>query len=168
MNTNILLIALVAVIILGGGAYYFTTQNGSDTETADMNDMDMDSQDTGSSAMRAEENMVVVMEQKPGNTIIASQIYLAQPGYLVIHDTEGAILGASSLLPAGESNNVRVTLNVTTKDGEMYHAMLHNELNGNTQFNEAADVPVESRMGGPIMGMFMISADAPENTPVSI
>lgn len=162
-----MLAALVAVIILGGGVYYFT-QNGTDTEMAGMNDMDMGSQDTSSSAMRAEENMVAVMDQKPGNTVTASQIYLAKPGYLVIHDTEGAVLGASSLLPAGESNNVRVTINTTTKDGEMYHAMLHSELNGNTRFDEAADTPVQSRLGGDIMGMFMISAEASENPPVSI
>lgn len=167
MNTNTMLIALVALLILGGGLYYFT-QNGSDTEMAGMSDMDMGSQDTDSSAMRAEENMVVVMDQKPGNTVTASQIYLAQPGYLVIHDTEGEIVGASSLVPAGESNTVRVTLNVTTKDGEMYNAMLHSELNGNTSFDEEADTPVQSRLGGPLMGMFVISANASEPPPVSI
>ena len=78
------------------------------------------------------------------------------------------ILGSSTFLPAGESNNVQVQLDVTMKDGEMYHAMLHNELNGNTCFDEAADSPVQSRLGGEIVGMFMVSADATENVPTSI
>lgn len=165
MNANIMLVALGVVILLGGGVYYFTQNNSSDTEMVGMN---MNPEDASPSAMRVEENMVVVLDQKPGDAIVASQIYLAKPGYLVIHDVEGKILGSSTLLQVGESNNVQVRLTVTTKDGEMYHAMLHNELNGNTRFDEAVDVPVESRMGGPIMGMFMISTGAPENTPVSI
>lgn len=163
MSSKIILIGLL-VLILSGGVYVFT-QNNSSTKTGDVN---INSNGSNSLGMRAKDNMVVVMEQKPGTTITASAIYLAKPGYLVIHDEGGKILGASSLLPAGESDTVVVRLNLMTKDGEEYQAMLHNELNGNTTFDEKTDLSVESRLGGPIMGTFVISKDASENIPVSI
>lgn len=127
---------------------------------------------TDSSAMRAEENMIVVMEQRPGNTITASQVYLAAPGFVVIHEdtngAPGAIIGSSALLQAGESSDIKITLSRATKNGEKLHAMLHNDTDANGKFSATADKAVESRLGGPIEGWFEISSDASINPAITI
>lgn len=124
------------------------------------------------SAMRAEENMIVVMEQRPGNTVTASQVYLAAPGFIAIHEdangTAGAIIGSSALLQAGESSQIEIQLSRSVRDGEKLHAMLHNDTNANGIFNANTDLPVASRLGGSIQGWFEISSQAPENVPITI
>ena len=166
---NKLFTLLLLVLVLGGGAYYFLNTSANDLDGNLNEEMNTDS---NISAMRAEENMVVVSEQRPGATITGSLVVLAAPGYLVIHEDNngepGAILGASALLPAGESSNVLVTLSRATRDGETLHAMLHFEKGGNTAFSAAEDTSVPSRLGGPISGWFEVSKDAPADIPISI
>ncbi|MEK7509100.1 MAG: hypothetical protein AAB605_00120 [Patescibacteria group bacterium] len=160
---------LAALIILAVGGYFFfaplPANDYGNSEPAPEASGD-------SSAMRAEENMVVVSEQRPGMSVTGSIVYLAAAGYLVIHEdgngSPGAILGASALLPAGESSNVRVTLSRAARDGETLHAMLHFEKGGNTTFSAAEDTPVQSVLGGPISGWFEVSSDAPLDVPISI
>jgi hypothetical protein len=121
--------------------------------------------------MRAEENMVVVTEQRPGNIVTASTVFLAAPGFVVVHEdidgAPGAIIGSSAFLAAGESNNIKVMLSRVTQDGDKLHAMLHADTDANGSFS-SADMPVQSRLGGPLEGWFEISSSASENIPVTI
>lgn len=172
MNNKMILV-LVAVVILGGGAYFLLGNMAPDTTvTNDIAPTNTDQMPDTSSGMRAEENMVVVNEQKPSKTITGSIVNVAAPGFLVIHEdtagNPGTILGASALLQTGESTNIPVTLSRATKDGEKLHAMLHSDVDANGKFDAAIDSPVMSSMGGPLEGWFEINADAQENTPVSI
>lgn len=122
-----------------------------------------------SSTMLAEENAVVVLEQRPGASATASIVYLLSPGFVVIHEDNngapGAILGASALLQAGESKSVEVTLSRAARDGERLHAMLHTDADANGTFSASVDTPVQSSLGGPISGWFEISSSASENLP---
>lgn len=162
MNTKIIGI-VAAVIVLGGGWYVYSSQHAA------VSPMIGGTQQTNTSTgMRVEENAVVAQDQKPGSAVVVSQVYLAAPGYVVIHEVSGKILGSSALLQAGQNNNVTVQLYRATKDGEMLHAMLHNELGHNTAFDEKVDMPVKSKSGSPIMGMFTISAQASDSPAVSI
>jgi len=166
MNTKAFAL-LLAIVVLGGGAYYFlgTGVNDDLEEEADTNR-------SVTSGMRAEENAVVVPEQRPGNTVVGSMVYLAALGYLVIHEDKngepGAILGTSALLQAGENTNIPVTLSRASRDGETLHAMLHTDADANSSFDASIDIPVQSRLGGPIHGWFEITSSAGENVPVSI
>lgn len=166
---NKLFVVVLAIIIVSGGVYYFWAAPVNDGLDGNQEEMNADS---NMSAMRAEDNMVVVSEQRPGTSITGSLTVLAAPGYLVIHEDDngapGAILGASALLQPGENSNVQVRLSRAARDGETLHAMLHFEKGGNTAFSAAEDTPVPSRLGGPISGWFQISKDAPADTPVSI
>ncbi|OGG72749.1 hypothetical protein A3A38_03760 [Candidatus Kaiserbacteria bacterium RIFCSPLOWO2_01_FULL_53_17] len=170
MKNIIALLVVIAVVIAG---FYLWGANQSAEETSDMSDnADDDSAITTSAGMRAEENMVVVSEQRPGASVTGSIIYLAAPGYLIIHEDRsgepGIILGASALLPAGESTGVKVILSRASKDGETLHAMLHFEKGGNATFTPSEDTPVQSRLGGPISGWFEVSKDASADIPISI
>lgn len=168
---NKLLFLLLAVIVLGGGAYYFLNTNaGNDLGNSEKKQKQ--NTDSNTSAMRAEENMVVVSEQRPGTTVTGSLIVLAAPGYLVIHEDNGSgeagtILGASELISTGKSRNVKVTLSRSSRDGETLHAMLHFEKGGNASFS-AEDTPAQSVLGGPISGWFLVSLEAPLDVPISI
>lgn len=159
--------ALLVIIAAGvGGLFLFD---------ADRNQQTTDETDTeehgAAQGMRAEENMVVVMEQRPGKTAVG-MVYLAAPGYLVFHEDKGggpgAVLGASALLPVGDTDTVKVALSRPSKDGETLHAMLHFEKGGNTAFSATEDTPVPSALGGPIHGWFQVSNDASDQVPVSI
>jgi len=163
------LIIVLLVIAVAGGAYYAYTnkaeapEEGAVTETTNTDTV---------SDMRVEENAVVTPEQRPGTAVTVAQVYLAAPGYVVIHEDNngeaGAILGASALLQAGENNNVSVTLSRTSKDGEKLWAMLHSEKDGDTTFNAQTDTPVESRSGEPLSGWFEINAEASGSVDISI
>ncbi len=158
------LTALVAILAIGGSLYWYAHKNQPTTATVTITP-------DSSSAMRAEENMIVMTEQRPGKTIIASQVHLATPGFVVIHEDAdgkpGAILGASALLPAGDSSQVKITVARPTHDGEKLHGMLHSDTDENHTYS-VADEPVLSRGGGPIEGWFDISSKARTDTPVSI
>jgi len=170
-----ILVAIVAIIVLGG-LYYFVMGDKNvepiDTSTSDAIGENADMPIDTISGMRAEENAVVVTEQRPSNTVKVAQVYLAASGYVVIHEDNngvaGAIIGSSALLKAGENNSITVSLTRATEDGETLWSMLHTETNGNTSFEATADIPVESRLGGPIMGWFLIDADAEENIQVTL
>ncbi len=166
MYMNKTLGILVAIAVIGGGMYWYS----KNSSVAPVSNETVSTEP--SSAMRAEENMIVIMEQRPGNTVTASQIHLAATGFVVIHEdtngAPGAIIGSSSLLQAGDSSQVAITLSRSTKDGEKLHAMLHSDSDGNGTFSATADQPVQSRLGGPIEGWFDISTQASENTPITI
>lgn len=153
-----------AIVVLGVGAYFYINNSNGASVPADAN--------TDSSAMRVENNMVVINDQKPGSSLVASQVHLAAPGFLVIHeDSNGepsAILGVSALMPAGDSANVQVALNRPVTDGMKLHAVLRLDANGDGKFDPTTDRAAESKLGGPIDAWFNISSNASENAPVSI
>lgn len=164
MNTKTLAgIIIVAVGVIIAAEYFIASPAPDAQESASGRD---------TSALRAEENAVIVSEQRPGMSITVSAVFLAKSGFVVIHEdaagAPGSILGASVLLPAGESRDARVSLSRASKDGEKLHAMLHVDANGNGAFDVLTDVPVQSRLGGPLEGWFEISSSASENIPVSI
>lgn len=165
-------IVLIVGIIIVGGAYYLWQRGGNNDGMAGMSAEDMANMQTpgtGSSSMLAEENAVMVSDQRPGTTVTGT-VVLASPGYLVIHEDNagqpGAALGASALLQAGQNSGLKVTLSRAMKEGETLHAMLHTD-DGDRVFSAALDTLVQSRLGGPIHGTFEVSANAsPE--PVSM
>jgi len=177
---NILLI-LVALVLIGGAYYVLSGKSDnrvmmddSPSDAMNMTDEDetVEPDRQTSTGFRAEESAVVATEQKPGNSVIMTQVFLAAPGYVVIHEDSngkpGAAVGVSGLLPAGESTNVQVMLTQSTKDGETLWSMLHVESSNNSTYDDGVDMPVESRLGGPIMGQFDISATADTGVQVSI
>lgn len=165
MSKNLIIGAALIIVAVIGFFLYSSTETPIPTNTNE------DSSNT-SAGMRAEENMVVVSEQRPGISITGSLIVLAAPGYLVIHEDKdgapGAILGASALLAAGENSTVQVRLSRSTRDGETLHAMLHFEKGDNVTFAASEDTPIQSRLGGSISGWFLISSEAPLDVPISI
>ena len=176
MNTKIFVYVVALIVIVSGGALYFSKSSSSDSSgdtaganmTADqMAAMHNPSESTSNSAMLAEDNAVIVTDQRPGRTVTGT-VHLAVPGFLVIHSESGAILGSSALLHVGDNTNVNVTISRSAKDGEKLIAMLHSDTDNNGSFDASKDTPIQSKRGGAIQGSFQVSLSASRNMPISI
>ncbi len=153
-KTAIIILVVAAIVV---GAFVLLGGSANNYRTGEENG------ETSSGAL-AERNAVVASDQQPGETVTVEQVYLAEPGYVVIHEESdgnaGAILGSSALLNAGATSDVSVNLSRPAREGEKLVAMLHQESSGNSTFEAAVDTPFQSDFGGPIMMMFEISSEA--------
>ena len=118
---------------------------------------------------RAGPNLVYVTDQPPGVAVTVAQVGLARSGYVVIHNSDngkpGEVVGASSLLSAGDRAIVSVTLTQPAGVGQVLFAMLHRD-DGDGAFDAANDLPVRDSLGNTMMMEFSISADV--NAPDAV
>lgn len=74
-----------------------------------------------------------------GKFVVVDEVVLPKGGYVVIYaDGEGAPgqrLGVSKLLEPGPSTNTRIELSDEVDSGDVVHAMLHAEDNGDEDFD---------------------------------
>lgn len=119
------------------------------------------------SGLLVEKNAIYVAEQDPSKAVSVALVRLEKPGFVVIHEDDGgapgAILGASELLPAGETESpAPILLSRLTNDGEIIYAMLHVD-NGDGKFDTANDKPaLDSVDGAPMIMIVPVSKDATE------
>jgi hypothetical protein len=105
---------------------------------------------------------VSVMNQdaNPLNRVVVQQIIHDAAGWIVIHEDNagapGAVIG-KTLLTAGVSQNVAITLSRDVVDGEVLYAMLHKDegVAGTYEF-PGADAPVLDPLGAVIAPAFTI------------
>jgi hypothetical protein len=120
-----------------------------------------------SSGLIIGENAIYVAAQPPGHSVSVSMVRLKRPGFVVIHEDRagapGKILGVSSLLPAGDTENLQpITLSRVTRDGETIYAMLHFD-DGDGKFDVANDKAVLDSVGGePMLMVVTVSNEAAE------
>ncbi len=86
---------------------------------------------------------VTASSQLAGDDVVIENARLTDAGYVVIHDdsagTPGAIIGVSDAI-VGEYENLVVSLNRASVEGETLYAMVHMD-NGDGEFNAADDEP---------------------------
>lgn len=157
MKKNILII--IAIAAAGLALWYAQGPKIADAPTGD------------ESAHVVGKNAIYVTEQKPGNSVLVEFALLAQPGFVVIHESRdgevGAILGASALLPGNETSEaVLITLSRAVKNQEELAAMLHRD-DGDMFFNPTADLPLLENEA-PVMMEFHIDENAPDSGPVNL
>ncbi len=103
-------------------------------------------------------NSLMVETQKAGNEVVAKNVNLAKPGYVVIHvSTDGKpgnVVGVSDLLNAGETKEVYIKVDITS-DNE-YFAMLHTD-DGDKKFILAKDAPIKDADGNIVMTKFGVT-----------
>lgn len=115
------------------------------------------------SAMWAEPNGVVALDQRPGSSVVISSLIVEQDGWVVIHKEAGGkpgpVLG-ETYVTAGEHSQVIVSLRESTMDGNTYYAMLHRD-DGDRKFDISKDAAVQSGvLQGAIMASFVADIDA--------
>lgn len=153
MRTKLLVLGVI--ILVSGFALFFRGGSKEPDSTGD------------SSGLIISSNAIYVAEQAPGRSVSVSVVRFEKSGFVVIHEdaagAPGKILGASSLLPAGEMENLPpIMLSRAMMDGETIYAMLHFD-NGDGKFDAADDKPVLDSVGGaPMMMVVTVSKDATE------
>lgn len=118
--------------------------------------------------MWAEANGIVVVDQKPGWSVIVSSVIMEHNGWILIHKDVGGKPGPDIgmlYLPAGEHSQVTMNLIEKTVDGMTYYAKLYRD-NDNRVFQISKDKPVLSTaLGGEIMASFKADASI-EQAPI--
>lgn len=103
----------------------------------------------GGTMMKLGKNAIYVSEQKLGKTANVAIVVLEKKGYVVIHEivegNPGKVLGASALLPEGQSHDVAVNLSESLQLNKSYGAMLHFD-NGDGVFDAASDISVKDEI----------------------
>lgn len=121
--------------------------------------------------MRIGKNLILVLDQKPGNSVHINQVIIEKNGYLSIHEDKnggfGDIIGTSTLLPEGSSQNFDIILNKTMSNGQKFYAMLHAD-DGDGVFDPAKDLPLKDEQGNIMHGIFYVSTNAGEPGAISI
>jgi hypothetical protein len=148
--------AMVALSLLGSGCLWRDRSASRESVTPQT--------PPATSAMWAEANGIVALDQQPGRRVVISSVILENNGWLVVHKDSGGKLGpviGETYLTAGEHSQVTVTLREATINGMTYYAMLHRDDDDDRVFNISQDTPVQSTvLGGAIMASFEADAKA--------
>ena len=126
-----------------------------------------------SASLIISDNAIYVAEQAPGPNLKVAVVRLERPGFVIIRETSGdkpgPILGASDLLPAGETENLPpISLSRATIDGETIDAIIYLD-NGDGKFEPATDQPALDSVSGEMVTMVVtVSQDASEPGAVSL
>lgn len=162
MNKHSLLVGTLAVLsLLGAGCWQSTPAAREPAPPTPLTP-------PTSLGMWAEANGIVVVDQKPGRSVIVSSIILENNSWIVIHKDAGGKPGPAigeTYLTAGEQSQVSVSLREATVDGATYYAMLHRD-DGDRAFNISKDAAVKSSvLDGTIMASFKADATV-EQMPI--
>ena len=157
-KTHYIILAILIIIIVIG-VVVFKSNTDYSPPTQDQND---NTRNPISSGMRVEDNAIYVSDQNQGDTLFVNTVVLKEPGFVVIHKdsngNSGEIIGAGSYLSSGEYTNINIQLTTSVRDGQKLYAMIHKD-DGDQRYS-AADLPVQSKIGGPVMMIFTVSKDA--------
>ena len=113
----------------------------------------------GESAVAA--NSLSAGEQAAGKEAVIASVELKDAAHLVIHaagpdGSPAGVLGLVSLQP-GSYQNVNVTLSEEAASGATLYAMLHPDLEGNGQYDAAAEgTPMTGADGAPLNVMLTV------------
>lgn len=109
-----------------------------------------------------------INEYPPGKQVTVGEVFLDQPGYVVIYETlpenasgqkPTAIIGFSTILPSGRSENIRVPLVRTVRIGESLTAMLHRDDGNGIPNIPGSDEPILREGGAFVIKTFIIEVD---------
>ncbi len=158
----IILLVIAGVALRIGRPPTQDTPNPTSTSTTS-------STSSETSNMMAEPNGLIMLDQRPSNTVSVSMAIFDTPGpggYVVIHEATstmglGDVVGISDYLTPGEHSEVSIQLSRAAYDGQKYTAVLHTD-NGDKKFDPAVDKPLMSEVltGEIIMADFMIDRNA--------
>lgn len=109
-------------------------------------------------------NSLNIASQKPSNNVIVDFVDLEKNSFIAIHEDAnnsiGTILGASSMLSPGRTENINIALLKNTTNGEVLYAAIYAD-NGDGLFDINKDNPVlDPIIGVPMYMVFTISSDA--------
>lgn len=102
------------------------------------------------------ENYIMVENQAAGPEISVKEVFLADGGWVVIHEEAEGVLGrilGARRLDAGRYENIEVELLRQTLPGQKYYVILHGD-DGDKEFDFNMDFPIRNDAGEIIMKDF--------------
>ena len=161
MNRKVFVMFVIMVAVIVGTALFFRDiRDGSDSPS-------------DSVGLIINANAIYVAEQAPSLTLAVAVVRLEKPSFVVVHEDvsgiPGRVLGVSSVLPAGETDNLTpIPLSRLTQDGETLYVMLHLD-NGDGIFDAVEDKPALDPVGAlPVMMIVIVGTEATEPDGVSL
>lgn len=149
----LILIAIVILVLRGGGA---VTAPGVTPTPATQ-------PETATGDVMVGKDAIAVTDYSAGETVIATIVVLSKPGYVVVHmeadGAPGAVIGNSTLLPSGESNNVVVSLSRPSTGGEVLYAMLHTDNGDGLYAFPGDDLPTKDEEGNVVLMKFTVGVE---------
>ena len=159
MNKNsMMIIGVIVIIVLAAGALFLNNQNKSDQssttsekseEVIKKEGVDVIDKEDGDAMEK--DSSVEVSDQTAGDSVTVDSAYFLASGYIVIHEEAdgelGPVIGNSVLYENGTFENITVTLDRTSVEGETLYAMLHDD-NGDGEYEfPGADAPTQNQEG---------------------
>lgn len=164
MGKSRIALIIVALLAVAGGVFWYQARNPQQTSLS--GSPRVSNQEPSSAVVVVGGNAVNVESQEGGDTIAVDLVVLAEPGFVVIHNSTkdgkpGEVVGHSELLPKGQSKDIVVDIDPQAVKGNAYFAMLHADTNKDEDFGTTEeDFPLKDNTGNIIMMKFTINSDA--------
>jgi len=164
MGKTRLALITVALLAVASGIFWYQARNPQQTSFS--GSPRVSNQEPSSAVVVVGGNAVNVESQEGGDTIAVDLVVLAEPGFVVIHNSTkdgkpGEVVGHSELLSKGENKAVVLDIDPQATKGDIYFAMLHADINKDEDFGGTEeDFPLKDNTGNIIMMKFAINSDA--------
>lgn len=162
-----IIIAIIIVVLV----IIFIGTNKSDNPTP--NEVVEQAEEQGGASgqfAKLASDAIVVMDQRPGDIVIASAVNLSKGGFIVVKkDKEGKagdIIGVSEFLTPGAHSNIDIGTTESLLDGLVYYAELFSD-DGDGIFDPKNDKHVRWN-NEDMFAVFNIDKDAPDPQKVEI
>lgn len=112
---------------------------------------------TDSNGVSADDNRIVVTDQRPGTVVDVESVSLAKPGWVVIHEMRNGGLGnalGAGWFDAGTEQFGRVNLLRGLEAETEYYAVLYDDAGDDRLFDLDTDTPLEDARGNRIQVTF--------------
>lgn len=134
--------ALSLVVAACGG------DDAGETTTSTTGDDPTTEADTGDAPPMEPAEVVFEAQQSDGSVVVVASVTLPAPGFIAVHGNAdgapGAVIGNTSLLPAGTTTDVTVTLDSPLDSTAMVFPMAHIDVNENGEYEfSPPDVTVD-------------------------
>lgn len=165
-------ITLLVVGLIVGFGLGFLVFDGDDNPTNPDQDTEIENGESesnsetegGSTINTSNNSSVTVSDQAAGSTVLIDTLSLEQDGWVAIYTDmdgqPGSIIGAQ-YYPAGEHQNIPVSLQLGTTAGNTYYAVLHADDGkivetafGRHEFNHTTDLELTDSSGNEIIDSF--------------
>lgn len=118
-------LVVIAIALLGGGVYWYQSRSSKS-----LPNLQTPVPTSNNSGVPSKGNSILAKNQTGAETIVIDSAALEKDGFVVIHTATkdgkpGEVVGHSELLKKGESKNIEILLDESSKKGESYIAMLH-------------------------------------------
>ena len=172
MNQKSIAIVLVAAVLVVGGLFVaiqagmFNGRDDADRDT-DLESVFENELDLG--------DMVIASTQVPGDSFAVDLVNFTEGGFIAVYEDDdggvGGLIGNSEYLVEGSYSNFNIPLTREVAEGEVLHAIMHADTDGDGIFSPETGAIITYEDGTPIIvtvtvGTLAVEEEVEDNTVV--